>query len=125
MNFYEADMYTLVSEKEKCEKELEEIAENGLSLDLSRGKPSAEQLALSLPMLDVLDHRSILDSENGMDCRNYGGRNSGSKAFTGTYDGNACNAHACRRKQQLNADVSACKPRYDGWHLRRQTVAGD
>ena len=73
MNFYEADMYTLVSEKEKCEKELEEIAENGLSLDLSRGKPSAEQLALSLPMLDVLDHRSILDSENGMDCRNYGG----------------------------------------------------
>ncbi len=59
MNFYEADMYTLVSEKEKCEKELEEIAENALSLDLSRGKPSAEQLALSLPMLDVLDHRSI------------------------------------------------------------------
>ena len=53
MNFYEADKYTLVSEKEKCEKKLEGIAGNGLSLDLSRGKPSAEQLALSLPMLDV------------------------------------------------------------------------
>lgn len=72
MNFCNADMYTLVSEKAKCEKELEEIAGKGLSLDLSRGKPSAEQLALSLPMLDTLDHRSILDSENGVDCRNYG-----------------------------------------------------
>ncbi len=72
MNFCNADMYTLVSEKAKCEKELEEIAGKGLSLDLSRGKPSAEQLALSLPMLDTLDHRSILDSENGTDCRNYG-----------------------------------------------------
>ena len=51
----------------------ESIAKSGLSLDLSRGKPSAEQLALSLNMLDVLDHRSILDSESGQDCRNYGG----------------------------------------------------
>lgn len=73
MNFYEADMYALVSEQETCERRLEELAERGLSLDLSRGKPSPEQLSLSLPMLDVLDHRSILDSENGMDCRNYGG----------------------------------------------------
>lgn len=73
MNFYEADISALASEKEKCEKELEEIAEEGIVLDLSRGKPSDEQLSLSLPMLDVLDHSSILDSENGMDCRNYGG----------------------------------------------------
>ena len=73
MNFYKADMYTLASEKEKCEKHLRKIAERGISLDLSRGKPSPKQLSLSLPMLDVLDHRSILDSENGMDCRNYGG----------------------------------------------------
>ncbi len=73
MNFYKSDINTLLSEKEKCEKGLEKIAEKGLSLDLSRGKPSPEQLALSLPMLDELNHRSILDSENGIDCRNYGG----------------------------------------------------
>lgn len=73
MNFYESDMYTLLSQKAECEKRLEEIGAKGLSLDLSRGKPSGEQLSLSLPMLDVLDHRSILDSENGIDCRNYGG----------------------------------------------------
>ena len=73
MNFYDANTKALISEKEVCEKELEKIADKGISLDLSRGKPSPEQLSLSLPMLDVLDHRSILDSENGMDCRNYGG----------------------------------------------------
>ena len=73
MNYKNADMYTLMCERDKCEAELAKYAKIGLSLDLSRGKPSGEQLALSLNMLDVLDHRSILDSENGQDCRNYGG----------------------------------------------------
>lgn len=44
-----------------------------LHLDLSRGKPSKEQLDLSLDMLDVINSRSVLDSEDGTDCRNYGG----------------------------------------------------
>lgn len=44
-----------------------------LHLDLSRGKPSKEQLDLSVDMLDVLTSRSVLDSEDGTDCRNYGG----------------------------------------------------
>ena len=73
MNYKNADMYTLMCERDKCAAELAKYAKSRLSLDLSRGKPSAEQLALSLNMLDVLDHRSILDSENGQDCRNYGG----------------------------------------------------
>lgn len=73
MHYKTADMYSLLTEKSKCEAELEKLSQTGLKLDLSRGKPSAEQLALSLPMLDVLDHKSILDSENGTDCRNYGG----------------------------------------------------
>ncbi|MBS6395998.1 MAG: aminotransferase class I/II-fold pyridoxal phosphate-dependent enzyme [Clostridiales bacterium] len=44
-----------------------------LHLDLSRGKPSKEQLDLSVKMLDVLHSHSVLDSEDGTDCRNYGG----------------------------------------------------
>ena len=40
----------------------------GLALDMTRGKPSAEQLALSEPM------RTITDTQAGtIDCRNYGG----------------------------------------------------
>lgn len=73
MDYKKADASELAFEKEKSIKRLNEYTKSGISLDLSRGKPSGEQLALSLKMLDVLDHRSILDSENGMDCRNYGG----------------------------------------------------
>ena len=73
MDYKNADMYALMCERDKCAAELAKYAKSGLSLDLSRGKPAAEQLALSLNMLDVLDHRSILDSESGQDCRNYGG----------------------------------------------------
>lgn len=54
-------------------KRLNKILEQGISLDLSRGKPAQDQLALSMGMLDAVDSRSILDSENGQDCRNYGG----------------------------------------------------
>ena len=44
----------------------------GLSLDMSRGKPSPTQLNVSLPLMDVLDSEADLKTEGGMDCRNYG-----------------------------------------------------
>lgn len=44
----------------------------GLKLNMARGKPSPEQLELSLPMLDVINSASELVSEDGTDCRNYG-----------------------------------------------------
>lgn len=44
-----------------------------LNLDLSRGKPSKEQLDLSVGMLDVLTSEDMLCAEDGTDCRNYGG----------------------------------------------------
>ena len=46
--------------------------EKGLKLDMSRGKPSKEQLDLSMGMMDVLNSTSILMSEEGIDSRNYG-----------------------------------------------------
>lgn len=49
----------------------EAFQKRGLELDLTRGKPSAEQLDLSAELLDGLggDFRA----EDGTDCRNYGG----------------------------------------------------
>lgn len=43
-----------------------------LSLNLSRGKPSKEQLDLSLPMMDVLSSNSSFLSREDIDVRNYG-----------------------------------------------------
>ena len=50
----------------------DEFKARGLKLDMSRGKPGEEQLRLSLPMLDVLTSESVLQAEDGTDCRNYG-----------------------------------------------------
>lgn len=44
----------------------------GLNLNMARGKPSKEQLDLSLPMLDTINSKSDFIGEDKMDCRNYG-----------------------------------------------------
>ncbi len=62
----------LQSLKEEFEKQFEEAKAKGLKLDMSRGKPSAEQLDLSMGMMDVLTSESNLICEQGVDCRNYG-----------------------------------------------------
>lgn len=49
-----------------------EFQKKGLKLDMSRGKPSAEQLDLSMGMMCVLDNFTDLKCEDGTDCRNYG-----------------------------------------------------
>ncbi len=46
--------------------------ERGLRLDMSRGKPSLDQLDLAMDMMDVLHGNSDLNSKDGVDCRNYG-----------------------------------------------------
>lgn len=43
-----------------------------LKLDMSRGKPGAEQLDISMGMMDVLNSKSDLTCDDGTDCRNYG-----------------------------------------------------
>ena len=43
-----------------------------LRLDMSRGKPSVDQLDLSMGMMDVLSSDDDLTCEDGTDCRNYG-----------------------------------------------------
>ena len=53
-------------------KQYEEYQALGLRLDISRGKPSPEQLELSMPMLDTLHSNVDYLSEDGFDTRNYG-----------------------------------------------------
>lgn len=70
--YQEMSKEELLQEKEALEAEYEKIKGLGLALDMSRGKPGADQLDLSMPMMDVLTSESMLKSENGMDLRNYG-----------------------------------------------------
>ena len=58
--------------KTKLDAEFEEVKARGLNLDMSRGKPSAEQLNLSMGMMDVLTSDTDLTCQEGVDCRNYG-----------------------------------------------------
>lgn len=57
----------LLCEQEALLKRFEEYKAMGLKLDMSRGKPSKEQLDLSMDMLKPIDY-----TENGFDVRNYG-----------------------------------------------------
>lgn len=52
--------------------EYEDAKGKGLKLDMSRGKPGASQLDLSLPMLDILTSKDEMKASNGFDIRNYG-----------------------------------------------------
>ncbi len=56
-------------EKEICEAAYKSACAGGLSLDLSRGKPAADQLGLSMGMLEG---QAAFRAANGFDCRNYG-----------------------------------------------------
>lgn len=62
----------LTAEKAALEQALAAYKAKGLKLNMARGKPGAEQLALSMPMLDVLNSQSDCKTESGIDCRNYG-----------------------------------------------------
>ncbi|MCD7982264.1 MAG: aminotransferase class I/II-fold pyridoxal phosphate-dependent enzyme [Clostridiales bacterium] len=62
----------LLREKQVLEQQYRDTCALGLKLDMSRGKPSKEQLDLSQPMMDVLRADSVLESRLGTDIRNYG-----------------------------------------------------
>lgn len=53
-------------------QQYKEFQYKALSLDMSRGKPSPEQLDLSMGMMDVLGPQADMTGEDGVDCRNYG-----------------------------------------------------
>ncbi len=61
----------LCAEQAMLQKEFDGYKAKGLKLNMARGKPGADQLELSMPMLDVLNASSDCKSD-GVDCRNYG-----------------------------------------------------
>ena len=62
----------LQQEFENVKKIYKEYQGKGLKLDMSRGKPSPQQLDLGMEMLDVINSNSDMKAENGIDTRNYG-----------------------------------------------------
>ncbi len=61
----------LASRIQTARVEFEKMKANPAALDLTRGKPSAEQLDLSRPLLTILGADDFIDG-HGNDCRNYG-----------------------------------------------------
>ena len=58
--------------KEELDKKFEEAKNKGLKLDMSRGKQSTAQLDMTMDIMNVFDSSSLIKTEDGMDCRNYG-----------------------------------------------------
>lgn len=58
--------------REELTKQFDEYVRMNLHLNMARGKPSPEQLNLSMGMMDVLTSYVELRDEEGNDCRNYG-----------------------------------------------------
>lgn len=61
----------LIAEQSVLEAKYKEYQSAGLKLDMSRGKPSEDQVDVSSPLLDVLNS-STNCKVDGVDCRNYG-----------------------------------------------------
>lgn len=62
----------LMEEKAALLKQYEEFKARNLKLNMSRGKPGADQLDLSLEVLDCINSSESCKSSGGADCRNYG-----------------------------------------------------
>lgn len=56
----------------ELQKEYEAVQAQNLKLDMSRGKPGADQLDLTLEVLDCINSSESCKASDGTDCRNYG-----------------------------------------------------
>ncbi|EPJ55985.1 MAG: aminotransferase, putative [Osedax symbiont Rs2] len=67
----DVDLNSLAASATKLKKQYRDFQAQQLKLDMTRGKPCAEQLDLANPLLSILDQSDYLDA-SGVDCRNYG-----------------------------------------------------
>ncbi len=73
MSYKNKSLQQLTKLKVELECEHSHFKTLGLKLDMSRGKPSSAQLKLSNKMYEVFNDPAFYISEEGVDCRNYGG----------------------------------------------------
>lgn len=71
MRYQEMSREALTAEYTALKAAYEAFCQKGLKLDLSRGKPGAEQLDITTEMLDCLNAEDCVTG-GGFDCRNYG-----------------------------------------------------
>lgn len=62
----------LLQEQKALLEAYHDFQAKNLKLDMSRGKPGADQLDLTMPMLDALTSKDIMKDASGTDTRNYG-----------------------------------------------------
>ncbi|MEV8630728.1 aminotransferase class I/II-fold pyridoxal phosphate-dependent enzyme [Streptosporangium sp. NPDC051023] len=70
MTFSALNLDELIAQRDRALRDYDALVQRGLSLDLTRGKPSARQLDLAAAMLTLPSGHTAAD---GTDCRNYGG----------------------------------------------------
>ncbi len=70
--YKEMNREELLSLKKELDGKFEEAKGKGLKLDMSRGKQSTAQLDMTMSIMNVFDSDSVLKTEDGIDCRNYG-----------------------------------------------------
>lgn len=73
LNYCEMQKQELLQEFEKVKKEYESLRALHLSLDMSRGKPSFDNMDISEKMFDLVGNDTGFKNISGIDCRNYGG----------------------------------------------------
>ncbi len=71
-SFMDMSQDELLTLKAALEEQFKTEEAKGLSLNMARGKPGATQLAISMPMLDVINSSSDMTTLLGNDTRNYG-----------------------------------------------------
>ncbi len=72
MQYSQLTKEELIYLEQSLGNEYKRLLDEGLSLDLSRGKPGKTQLDLMTGMLDCISSAEDCIAENGIDCRNYG-----------------------------------------------------
>lgn len=70
--YADMDHDELLSLKASLEEKFKTEQAKGLSLNMARGKPGVSQLSISMPMLDVVNKESDMNTLLGNDTRNYG-----------------------------------------------------
>ena len=72
LDYLSLDKAQLQQKQRLLQKSYDDFKAKGLKLDMSRGKPGADQTDLSGGMFDILNKDSDFRCKSGEDCRNYG-----------------------------------------------------